>query len=197
MRVVVGLGNPDTRYLRTRHNIGWMVIDRLCENLAVKLRGTFRHSFTAKATVENETLLLVKPTTYMNDSGLAVAEIADKFQFEISKDLIIVCDDVNLTLGSLRIRSKGSAGGHNGLKSVQHHIGTDEYTRMRLGVAGVYMGRMPLRDYVLRNFSAEEREDVGDLVDYATLAVTCWMNEGFDKAIARFNRRIVQDDDSD
>src|SRR5581483_11570500 len=155
MKVVVGLGNPGQKYAGTRHNIGYMVIDYLAESPRA---GRFQSRFQgqiAELIEEGEKMLLVKPETFMNLSGRCVREVMDFYQLPLA-DLLVVCDDMNLPLGKLRVRAKGTHGGHNGLRDIQNHLGTTEYARLRIGVGAPEEGDAV--DYVLGRFRPGERE---------------------------------------
>src|SRR3954463_15259050 len=171
MRVVVGLGNPGKQYHGTRHNVGFAVIDGLA---AAPSAGRFQSRFQAQVAElmeGDEKVLLVKPETFMNLSGRAVHQILDFYKVELT-DLLVVCDDVNLPLGQLRIRAKGSHGGHNGLRDIQNHLGTQEYSRLRVGVGA---GEEDLVDHVLGRFRPSERPVIEDALSLAVQAVSTWV----------------------
>jgi len=187
MKVVMGLGNPGPEYDATRHNVGWWVLDRLAYDWDF---GAFRREGRALVTdgsVGGEPVRLVKPTTYMNRSGLAVGLLAGIEGFDPARDLLVVVDDAALDVGRVRFRPEGSAGGHNGLKSVSGALQSDGYARLRVGV-----GRRPdgvdLADWVLSPMSAEDEEVVVGLLPGLTEAVVTWIAEGVEAAMNRFNR---------
>lgn len=185
MKIVVGLGNPGSRYAGTRHNVGFMTIDVL----ARRAGSSFQNGFQAEIVdvmEGNEKVLLMKPQTFMNLSGLAVRQAIDFYQIEII-DLLVVCDDINLPLGQLRVRPRGTHGGHNGLRDVQRHLGTTEYPRLRLGV-GAPDGR-ELVDYVLDRFQSSERATVEEMVIRAAQAVATWVSDGMEVCMNRFNAK--------
>jgi PTH1 family peptidyl-tRNA hydrolase len=183
MRVVVGLGNPGKQYHGTRHNVGFAVVDGLASGPSA---GRFQSRFqsqVAELMEGNEKVLLVKPETFMNLSGRAVRQVIDFYQVELT-DLLVVCDDINLPLGQLRIRSKGSHGGHNGLRDIQNHLGTQEYTRLRIGVGA---GEEDLVDHVLGRFRPSERPVIEDALSLAIQAVSLWAGQGVDVCMNRYN----------
>lgn len=184
--MVVGLGNPGARYERTRHNVGFEVADEL----ARRAQGRFRRSWRAHAAwcgveVGGEEFLLVKPQTYMNRSGTAVAQVLRRKGLGPA-DLVVVVDDADLGVGQLRVRSKGSAGGHKGLKSIVAALGTEEFVRVRVGIGGGGAGG-DLVDHVLSGFSAEERAVMKAAVARAADAVIGIARDGVDKAMNSFN----------
>jgi PTH1 family peptidyl-tRNA hydrolase len=183
MKIVVGLGNPGKRYDGTRHNIGFAVVDSLA---ASPRSGRFQPRFHAQVCelVENDDkILLVKPETYMNLSGRSVREAVDFYRLALS-DLLVVCDDINLPLGRLRVRAKGSHGGHNGLRDIQNHLGTTEYARLRIGVDAP---RNDAIDHVLGRFSAGERKMIDDAVSLAAQAVILWASRGVEACMNQYN----------
>jgi PTH1 family peptidyl-tRNA hydrolase len=186
MKVVVGLGNPGSRYAGTRHNVGFMVVDVLAQSGGSSRWQTRFQAEVAEIMEGSEKVLLAKPQTFMNLSGLCVRQLLDFYQMEPSA-LLVVCDDVNLPLGQLRARARGTHGGHKGLRDVQRHLGSTEYARLRLGV-GAAPGR-DLADYVLDRFQAGERDQVQDMIIRAAQAVGTWVASGIDACMNQFNRR--------
>jgi PTH1 family peptidyl-tRNA hydrolase len=184
MKVVVGLGNPGSRYAGTRHNVGYAVVDSLAESPRA---GRFQSRFQAQVAElveDTDKLLLVKPETFMNLSGRCVRQVVDYYQVP-REDLLVVCDDINLPLGKLRFRARGSAGGHNGLRDIQNHLGSDEYSRLRIGV-----GAPPedtAIDYVLGRFRPTERKAIEDAVATAVQGVLLWGREGIEACMNRYN----------
>ena len=187
MKIVVGLGNPGSRYEGTRHNVGFLVVDLLIQAAVNQGGGKAQKKFDAEC-VEwkeaGEKIWLMKPQTFMNLSGRSVRQAVDFYQVA-ADDVLVVCDDVNLPLGKLRIRSRGSAGGHNGLKDIQSHLGTQEYPRLRIGVGGLE-GKV-LADYVLDRFRPGEKADVEDAVIRAAQAVEAWVRQGIEVCMNQFN----------
>lgn len=191
MNVIVGLGNPGRRYRMTRHNIGFMVVDELAARSKVTMRRGVRIcAESARAVVAGETVRLVKPLTYMNRSGQAVASWMRKEGAKPGK-LIVIFDDAALARGQLRIRARGSDGGHNGVRSVVETIGSGDFVRIRVGI-GPKPDKVPLADYVLGPFSVEERETLDETVRRAADAVERVCTEGVDAAMNHINRQSEQ-----
>ena len=183
MKVVVGLGNPGARYQRTRHNVGFDVVDSLA---AGPHAGRFQSRFQAQVAEvleDGEKLLLVKPETFMNLSGRSVRQVMDFFQ-AAPTDLLVVCDDISLPLGKLRIRAKGTHGGHNGLRDIQNHLGGVEYARLRIGVDAP---RDDAIGHVLGRFRPAERATIDDAVALAAQAVVFWARQGVEAAMNKYN----------
>lgn len=191
MKIVVGLGNPGSRYTGTRHNVGFRVV----EGIASELDGVFKpgkkQCEQATVRVKSEKVLLVKPTTYMNASGVCVKAVLSYYRCEAS-DLIVVCDDVNLPVGRLRIRKSGSDGGNNGLASVIYQLETDEFVRVRLGVAHERMSKMDLADFVLSRFESDEQTVMEKAIAAAVEAVFAINVRGVDIAMNRFNGLVIE-----
>ena len=187
MRLVVGLGNPGERYRRTRHNVGFMVVDALAARLEAARWREQAEALTAEAAVGAEPVLLAKPTTFMNRSGVAVQRLLAERALA-SHDLLVVVDDFALELGMLRVRARGSHGGHNGLRSLIDVLGTDEFARIRVGIRGGEPG-LDLAEYVLSPFPPEEVLIVQELVGAASDATLCLLREGAEAAMNRFNAR--------
>ena len=184
MKVVVGLGNPGAKYAGTRHNVGFDVIDYLAKGPG---SGSFRERFeatVAELKEGDETVLLVKPLTFMNLSGRALRAVLDFYKLPI-ESVLVVCDDFNLPLGKLRVRAKGSHGGQNGLRNIQEQLGTDEYARLRIGVGQPDLGDAV--DFVLSRFRAGERKAAEDAVATAAQAVLTWVRSGTEACMNRFN----------
>lgn len=181
MKIVLGIGNPDEKYAGTRHNVGWKVADALSEKIGKKFRKAGFEFWAAEGRLGRHAIALVKTWTYVNATGRVIPEVRARYGDEI----LVVCDDVALPLGSVRIRAKGSSGGHNGLKSIMEAMGHDEFVRLRIGVGG---GK-PDPDYVLGRFRKEETPVVKEAVAWACDAVACWTEEGIEKCMTKFNRR--------
>jgi len=189
-KLIVGLGNPGPRYRNTRHNVGFMVLDELARALEVEYsREKFGGLFT-EARHEGAKVLLLKPLTFMNNSGASVARAA-KNKVRDAGDLLVVVDDVNLPLARLRFRAGGSDGGHKGLRSVIEHLGTSEFPRLRIGV-GLGGHKDNLTDHVLGPFTPEERSQVERAVSEAAEGVLVFVSEGAETAMSRFNARPEQ-----
>lgn len=184
MKVIVGLGNPGSRYVDTRHNVGYAVVDLLAESAGA---GRFQSRFQGRLAEVAEgggKLLLVKPETFMNLSGRCVRQVVDFYQLPI-EDLLVVCDDFNLPLGKLRARQRGTHGGHNGLRDIQSHLGTTDYPRLRIGVGAPVEGDAV--DYVLGRFRPGERQVIDDAIRQAAQAVAVWSRDGMEKCMNEFN----------
>jgi PTH1 family peptidyl-tRNA hydrolase len=182
-RIVVGLGNPGRRYHNTRHNVGFAVIDSLAESPRA---GGFQSRFDAEVaelTEDDFRILLVKPQAFMNRSGRCVREILDFYQVPLEA-LLVVCDDINLPLGKLRVRTKGTHGGHNGLRDIQNHLGTTEYPRLRIGVGSPHDDAV---DYVLGRFRPSEQPIIDDATSLAAEAVGVWLHQGAEACMNRYN----------
>jgi PTH1 family peptidyl-tRNA hydrolase len=184
MKLVVGLGNPGSKYNGTRHNVGFAVVDGLAASPGV---GRFQDRFQAQVAEwqnDGEKVLLLKPMTFMNLSGRAVRQAVDFYQLPPDQ-LLVVCDDVNLPLGKLRFRAKGTHGGHNGLRDIQSHLGTTEYSRLRIGVDAP--GQDNMIDHVLTRFKPGERQAIEDAVALAIQAVEMWARQGIEACMNEYN----------
>ncbi len=181
MKVVLGIGNPDEKYAETRHNVGWRVVDALSVKIGEKFRKAGFEFWAAEGRLGRHGVALVRAWTYVNETGRVVPELLKRY----GEELLVVCDDVDLPVGKLRVRKKGSSGGHNGLQSVADALGHDGFARLRIGIGG---GR---RDpaYVLGRFGKDERPLIERAVEEACGAVRCWLEEGIEKCMTRFNRR--------
>jgi len=187
---MVGLGNPGVEYQDTRHNLGFVVIDRLARRTApgAIAKGKF-HGHFIESDIDGERVLLLRPTTFMNRSGLSVAEAMTFYKLDPKEDLLVMTDDVALPPGAIRLRASGSAGGHNGLADIETKLGTHEYARLRIGI-GTPNNR-PQKDHVLGHISSEERELIEPALEEAVAAAMCWAREGISTAMNKFNRRGV------
>lgn len=184
IKVVVGLGNPGRKYLGTRHNVGYEVIVSLATGARC---GRFQDRFQAQVAEfqeDSHRILLVKPETFMNLSGRCVREVVDFYQVS-SSDLLVVCDDFNLPLGKLRARSRGTHGGHNGLRDIQNHLGTTEYPRLRIGVEAP--GEKDAVDHVLGRFRPTERPVIEEAIAKAAQAVGVWIHQGMNNCMNQYN----------
>lgn len=187
MYIIVGLGNPTRQYEETRHNAGFSVIDRLGDKLGISVTEKKHKALCGKGIIGGEPTVLAKPQTYMNLSGESVREIADFYKVP-ADSVIVIYDDISLEPGQLRIRLKGSAGGHNGIKSIISHLGTQDFPRVRVGV-GEKPGQMDLADYVLGHFSKGEKELMDEAFRDAAEAVCMMIEDGADKAMNRYNTK--------
>lgn len=185
--MVLGLGNPGARYDDTRHNVGWWMIDRLAYDWDFGPFSRSGPSLVSEGVAAGSEVRLVKPTTYMNRSGAAVAALAQVESFDPAEDLLVVVDDATLDVGRVRFRPGGSAGGHNGLRSVESVLGHREYARLRIGV-GIPPGGEDLMDWVLSPMPPHDEDVVVDLLTELTEAVGLWVADGVEAAMNRFNR---------
>lgn len=186
MKLIVGLGNPGIEYQFTPHNLGFLAIDRIANDSGVELRNRQCHALTARALVGSETVLLAKPETFMNLSGTAVRELVAKHEVRPDQDLIVIYDELDLSLGTIRIRSRGSSAGHNGMKSIIGELGSQEFPRIRLGIAPVTK--------ILKPFRKAQLEQVDAVLDVAAEAVKVILSEGLAAAMNRFNRKAEPDE---
>ena len=184
--LVVFLGNPGTKFNGTRHNAGFMAADAMAKELNVIINKLRFKALTATVTIGGEKVLLMKPQTYMNLSGEAVGQAA-KF-YKISPErIIVVSDEVAMPIGKLRIRKSGSAGGHNGLKDIIRHLGTQDFPRIRMGVGAAPHPDYDMADWVLSTFKNKDAEDMQALAERVSKAVQCYITEGPDRAMNKFN----------
>lgn len=188
MYVIVGLGNPKKEYNNTRHNIGFDVIDALAEENRIGMSEKKHKAVLGKGMIAGQKVLLAKPQTFMNLSGEAVREIIDYYKIDEESELIVISDDISLAPGQLRIRKKGSAGGHNGLKNIILHLGHDRFCRIKMGVGEKPKG-YDLADYVLGHFSAEERKIMNESILDACKAIEMMINDDIDGAMNLFNKK--------
>ncbi|EIJ80085.1 peptidyl-tRNA hydrolase [Bacillus methanolicus PB1] len=186
MRLIVGLGNPGKQYDKTRHNIGFEVIDKLSELLNIpldqaKLKGNYGMGF-----VNGEKLILLKPLTYMNLSGESICAVMDYYDIAL-EDLLVIYDDLDLPVGKIRLRQKGSAGGHNGIKSTIAHLGSQEFNRIRVGIDRPPAG-MSVVDYVLGRFREDEQEIMDDVIKTCAEACEAWLQKPFLQVMNEYNQ---------
>src|SRR5437764_3956770 len=185
MRLIVGLGNPGNEYEWTRHNLGFMLIDRLAADAGASVKRRECRSLVGGAVIENERVKLAKPQTFMNLSGEAVSCLISKSELDAAK-LIVISDDLALPFGSIRLRPRGSAGGHNGLKSIISSLGTNEFIRLRIGIQADH----PITDaknFVLNEFTKAERESLAEILERAAEAMRSVLRDGVAKAMSLYN----------
>lgn len=187
MYLIAGLGNPTREYEKTRHNVGFEAIDILADKAGTTVTEKKHKALYGKGYIGGQKVILAKPQTYMNLSGESIREIADFYKIE-PENIIILCDDINLSEGQLRIRLKGSAGGHNGLKNIISHLGTQEFPRIRIGVGEKPRG-MDLADYVLGRFPKELQEVMEEAYRDAAEAACMMIEDGADAAMNHYNRK--------
>ena len=190
MKLIVGLGNPGIEYAFTPHNMGFLAVDRIAEDHGVKVSNRHCRSLTGKARLGDEPVILAKPETWMNLSGMAVRELVEEYQAEPSRDLVVLYDELDLPLGGLRIRQRGSSAGHNGLESIIGALGTPEFTRVRMGIGPGH----PVGDgarYVLAPIKKSQHAAVDQMLDAAAQAVEAILKDGVAAAMNRFNRKVA------
>jgi len=185
VKLIVGLGNPGPKYRNTRHNAGFRVLDRVAERLRASFSKEKYHALVAETSHEGQRLVLMKPLTFMNKSGLAAARALRYTGIGLA-DMLVVVDDVNLPLGRLRLRGDGSAGGHNGLRSIIEHVASDAFPRLRLGV-GAVEDPAGMVNHVLSDFAAAERQDVEEMIGRAADAVLSFVTSGLERTMNTVN----------
>ena len=186
--LVVGLGNPGTQYMGTRHNAGFSVIDALADQYNISVDTQKHKGMIGMGMIEGEKVILVKPMTYMNLSGESVRELVNYYKVDPESELIVVYDDISLAPGQIRIRKKGSAGGHNGIKNIIANLGTDHFMRVKVGV-GEKPKNWDLADYVLSPFTKDERPLVNLAIEHAAKAIEQMLNGDVDAAMNEYNRK--------
>lgn len=203
MKLIAGLGNPDAEYARTRHNVGFMIVEALAARHGISGPKTKFHAQVVEGTIAEQRVMLMQPTTYMNRSGLAVGEAAAFYKLEPDQVMVVV-DDTALPLGHLRLRGAGSCGGHNGLADIERALGSDRYARLRFGIGAPRTADghpIPQRDYVLTRFTADQQKEIEPSMDAACDALACWLTDGIDLAMTRYNTPARRDppasDDAD
>ena len=189
MYIIAGLGNPTMQYEGTRHNAGFDVIDALADKYNISVDGRKNRAYIGKGIIEGQKVLLVKPQTYMNLSGESIGGLVDYFKIDEEQDLIVIYDDISLSPGQIRIRKKGSAGGHNGIKNIIAHLGTQVFPRIKVGV-GEKPKKYDLADYVLSHFTKAEREEMEEGYQKAIQAVEKILAGEMEAAMNEFNRKV-------
>ena len=188
MFIIVGLGNPGRDYTGTRHNIGFEVIDALAEKAGISVLEKKHKAMIGKGVLEGQKVILAKPQTYMNLSGESVRELIDYYKVDETEELILISDDISLDVGQLRVRAKGSAGGHNGLKNIIQYLGHDSFVRVKVGVGEKPKG-YDLADYVLGHFTGDEKKVMETAAKDAAMAVCTIMTEGVESAMNKYNAK--------
>ena len=189
MYIIAGLGNPTMQYEGTRHNAGFDVIDALADKYNISVDGRKNRAYIGKGIIEGQKVLLVKPQTYMNLSGESIGGLVDYFKIDEEQDLIVIYDDISLSPGQIRIRKKGRAGGHNGIKNIIAHLGTQVFPRIKVGV-GEKPKKYDLADYVLSHFTKAEREEMEEGYQKAIQAVEKILAGEMEAAMNEFNRKV-------
>ena len=188
MYLIAGLGNPGKQYERTRHNMGFDTVDELVDRHRIPGAGVQHKAMYGKGMIAGEKVILAKPLTYMNLSGDSIAEFVNYYKIDPETELIVIYDDIDLEPGQIRIRKKGSPGGHNGMKSIISRLGTQNFYRIKVGVGAKPKG-WDLADYVLGRFSTQEREEVDKAIGEAADAVEVILSEGIDAAMNKYNAK--------
>ena len=186
MKMFAGLGNPGAEYAATRHNVGFMLADALAAHWDTASWRLKQDALVTEARIGAEKILLVKPLTYMNESGRAIGPLLSWYKLDAS-DLIVAHDDMDLPVGTIRLRKKGSAGGHNGMKSILYHVRDENFPRVRIGVGHPVHGRDQVIRHVLSPFSSEDAQKIREAIDYLLPAVDCILTEGIDLAMNKYN----------
>lgn len=189
MFIIAGLGNPTLQYEGTRHNVGFDVIDVIADKYNISVDYRKSRAYIGKGIIAGQKVILAKPQTYMNLSGESIRSLADYYKVDEEAELLIIYDDVSLDVGQLRIRKKGSAGGHNGIKSIITHLGTDVFPRIKVGV-GEKPKKYDLADYVLGHFSKEDREMMAEGYERAVKAVEMIVGGEIEAAMNEYNRKV-------
>ncbi len=184
MHIIVGLGNPGKQYENTRHNIGFITIEQLAQKYGISVTKIKHKALVGEGTISGQKVLLAKPQTYMNLSGNSVRELLDYYKVDTA-NLLVIYDDIDIPAGAVRIRKKGSAGTHNGMRSILYDIQSDQFPRIRIGIGGER--KMPLDRYVIGNFTKEERPFMEEAVVTAVSAIECMLEKGIDKAMNEYN----------
>jgi len=197
MYIIAGLGNPGKKYENTKHNVGFITLDLLAEKHNIKINKIKHKALVGEGIISGQKLLLVKPQTYMNLSGNSIREVVEYYKVDLDK-LIVIYDDVDIPMGNLRIRKKGSAGTHNGMRSIIYDLQDDGFPRIRIGIGGERGGerKMSLAGYVLGGFKKEEKNLMQDSVVRAVLAVECLLEKGIDAAMNEYNVKQSAEEES-
>ena len=195
MYIIVGLGNPTRQYEGTKHNVGFDTIDYLIDEYQIPSSGAGHKALFGKGMIAGQKVIVAKPMTYMNLSGESVRELVNYYKVDPESELIVVYDDISLAPGQIRIRKKGSAGGHNGIKNIIANLGTDRFMRVKVGV-GEKPKNWDLADYVLSTFPKEDREKVEEAMDHAVEAVRMMLDGETEAAMNRYNRKSYEENEA-
>jgi len=193
LKIVVGLGNPGLKYEFTRHNIGFRVVDSLAQDIEIEFKKVKSYySLISRGMINNHKVMLVKPQTFMNLSGRAVSKVVSYYKISL-RDLLIVYDDLNLELGQIRIRKKGSAGGHKGMESIMQYLHSEEIPRLRIGIGNLSVNfNFDCVSYVLSNFNGDEEDKIKETIKLSTKAIKTVIEDGFEKAMRKYNRKSIE-----
>jgi len=193
MKLIVGLGNPGNIYANTRHNIGSSVVKALAKSHKIFFKKeNSASSLNAKARLDGKNVILALPLTFMNLSGVALAGLVKKYKIDLD-NLLVVCDDLDLEFGRLKLRPAGSSGGHKGLESIIEYLGSDGFSRLRIGI-GRPVGYSDASDYVLSHFSKREKEQISRMINQASLCCESWVTNGIIETMNSFNKRSKQNE---
>ena len=187
MCVIIGLGNPGKKYSLTRHNVGFLLIDFIAGKFNIPFRSGKGDYYFGQCEIKNQECLLVKPTTYMNNSGLVLDQLEEAFSIDLAK-ILLVYDDFHLPFGTIRFRKRGSDAGHNGVKSFMYYLGSDEFARLKIGIDNAFEDPI---DQVLGNFSQDELKDLLKILSSAYNGIETWISSGIDLAMNNHNRNIL------
>ncbi|HMC30809.1 MAG TPA: aminoacyl-tRNA hydrolase [Candidatus Angelobacter sp.] len=196
MKLIIGLGNPGIEYQFTPHNIGFLAVDRIAEQCGVMIDNRHCKALTARSRIGNEEVLLAKPETYMNLSGMSVLELVRKYEVEPERDVLVIYDELDLPLGMIRVRARGSSAGHNGMQSIINALQTEEIARIRIGVAPDDPRKGGAK-YILSPFRKSQLVAVDEALDLAAQAVNVMANEGIAVAMNKFNRKNKPEDEEE
>lgn len=184
MKLIVGLGNPGSEYENTRHNVGFMAIDKIAKYLNIQITNNKFNGLYAKIKYNNEDIILLKPQKYMNLSGEVVKSFLDYFKID-SNDLLVISDDLDQELGNIKLKYKGSCGGHNGLRNIENNIGTQEYKRLKIGISN--NKKIDTKDYVLGKINKEEKEKLDDILNIIPNIFEDYVKDNFEKLMSKYN----------
>ncbi|MEC2076596.1 aminoacyl-tRNA hydrolase [Metabacillus fastidiosus] len=185
MKLIIGLGNPGKQYESTRHNVGFMAVDQLSDRLNIPLDRTKFNGLYGIGHISGEKVILLKPLTYMNLSGECIHPLMEYYEVD-DDEIVVIYDDLDIPTGKIRLRTKGSAGGHNGIKSMIHHLGTQQFNRVRVGIDRPSNG-MTITDYVLGRFTEEEQADIQSAIKQSAEACEKWLTTDFNQVMNEFN----------
>ncbi|HCL90993.1 MAG TPA: aminoacyl-tRNA hydrolase [Candidatus Atribacteria bacterium] len=193
MKIVIGLGNPGSKYEFTRHNIGFRIIDSLARDMGIEFNKVKSYySLISRGMINNHKVMLVKPQTFMNLSGRAVNRVVSYYKIPL-QDLLIVYDDLNLELGQVRIRKKGSSGGHKGIESIMQYLNSEDIPRLRIGIGNPSVNyNFDCVSYVLSNFNNDEEDKIAEVIQLSTEAIKTIIEDGFEKAMRKYNRKLIE-----
>jgi peptidyl-tRNA hydrolase, PTH1 family len=193
MHLIIGLGNPGSRYADTRHNLGFLVVDEIAKHCKVDFKPAKGEYWLANCSLNDTDVAVLKPVTYMNDSGVAVREFLEQCEVPL-ENLIVICDDFRLPLGTIRIRNNGSDGGHNGLSSIIYHLQSHQLPRLRCGIASANMpvDKTMMKDFVLENFHPSEIAAVNQMILRARDACLVYLKDGIEQAMNQFNANLLE-----